>query len=78
MSVECNRLHILVDKIPKLYIKEMDYINIPSDGIYFITETGETYKGLERIVRIGFNKKKGTFQIRSGKSYGDLPLSEKI
>ena len=59
MSVECNRLHLLVDKIPKLYIKEMDYMNIPGDGIYFITESGETYKNLERIVRIGFNKKKG-------------------
>ncbi|WP_320046517.1 hypothetical protein [uncultured Ilyobacter sp.] len=59
MSVECGMLHSLVNKIPKFHIKEMDYINVPSDGIYFITESGEFYRGLERIVRIGFNKKKG-------------------
>ncbi len=59
MSSECDMLHGLVDKIPKIYIKEMDYKNIPVDGIYFITESGENYKDLERIVRIGFNKKKG-------------------
>ena len=59
MSLECERLHSLVDKVPKCHIRDIDDVHIPGDGIYFITEDGESYKGFARIVRMGFNKKKG-------------------
>lgn len=59
MSLECKKLHQLVNELPKYNIKNLEDSTIPSNGIYFIMEKGESYSGYHRIVRIGFNRKKG-------------------
>jgi hypothetical protein len=59
MSLECEKLHQLVNQLSKYNIDELNDSIVPSDGIYFIMENGEVYKEYNRIVRVGFNRKKG-------------------
>ena len=57
------RLHQLFDRLPTYNWETIDDIPF-QDGIYIVYEKGETYKGLDRIVRIGTHTSKGRLKQR--------------
>ncbi len=71
MSLECEKLHKLVNTLPVYSAKDIGKSDIPDDGVYFIMENGEYYKDSNRIVRIGFNKKKGNLHNKIHKVLWD-------
>lgn len=70
----CLQLHKLISYLPVYSWETIDEIPF-LNGIYFVFEKGETYHGLDRIVRVGINKKPDRLKERlknhfSSKSHG--------
>lgn len=54
----CYKLHKLFNSMPRFKWDTINEIGFNS-GIYIVFETGETYLGMDRIVRVGTHKKDG-------------------
>lgn len=70
----CLQMHKLISHLPVYSWETMDEIPF-LNGIYFVFEKGETYHGLDRIVRVGINKEPDRLKKRlknhfSSKSHG--------
>lgn len=55
MSKICERLHLIVNKMPRYYFP-IDKNKIYKNGIYILFEKGEKAHGVDRIVRIGTHR----------------------
>lgn len=55
MSKLCERLHLIVNKMPRYYFP-LDKNKIYKNGIYILFEKGEKAHGVDRIVRIGTHR----------------------
>lgn len=59
----CAKLHRLFNEMPRLHWNEIDTIPF-SSGIYIVFEVGETYQGMDRIVRVGTHRSDGRLRGR--------------
>ena len=59
----CLRLHKLFNDMPRFKWDTIDNIGF-SDGIYILFEIGETYHGMDRIVRVGTHRSDGRLKRR--------------
>ena len=66
----CLLLHKLISHLPVYSWKTIDEIPF-LNGIYFVFEKGETYHGLDRIVRIGINKEPDRLKKRLKNHFSD-------
>lgn len=59
----CNKLHMLFNNMPRLDWTRIN--NIPyHNGIYIMFERGQTYNGLDRIVRVGTHRAQNRLKDR--------------
>ena len=54
----CARLHCLFNHLPRFRWDSIDRVGF-DDGIYIIFEDGESYYGMDRIVRVGTHDSDG-------------------
>lgn len=64
----CEQLHRYFNGIPRLSWRDIDQIPFDS-GIYVMFEKGETYKGLDRVVRIGTHVSNNRLKLRLKNHY---------
>ena len=62
-SPMCYRLHKLFNVMPRFRWDTISTIDFDS-GIYVVFETGETYCGMDRIVRVGTHRSDGRLRAR--------------
>jgi hypothetical protein len=60
---ECTRLHKLVNDLPRHSFADLSGL-FPTDGVYFLFESGETGHGRERIVYVGGHTGKDNLEPR--------------
>lgn len=51
-QITCDLIHSFANSLPRFSFP-FDKNKLPNNGVYFFFEEGETYKGMDRIVRIG-------------------------
>lgn len=59
----CGRLHQVLNDLPRYSLLQLDN-QVPSDGVYFMFESGEEGHEGQRIVRIGSHTGKGNLASR--------------
>lgn len=59
----CTKLHKLFNSMPHFHWDTIDQIGF-NNGIYIIFEKGETYKGFNRIVRVGTHRSDNRLRAR--------------
>lgn len=59
----CLEIHKIINSLPLYHWNEIDNISF-NNGIYFVFEHEEYYKGYCRIVRIGTHRRKNRLKIR--------------
>jgi len=59
----CEKLHLLFNAMPRLKWDTINSIGFDS-GIYIVFEVGETYRGMDRIVRVGTHRSDGRLRAR--------------
>jgi len=59
----CARLHKLFNGLPRFHWDSIDKINF-DNGVYIVFEDGESYYGMDRIVRVGTHRSDGRLRNR--------------
>lgn len=62
-QITCDLIHKFANSLPRFYYP-FDGTNLPVNGVYFFFEKGETYKGMDRIVRVGTHTGDGNLPSR--------------
>ena len=62
-QITCDLIHSFANSLPR-FEYPFDESKLPNNGVYFFFEKGETYKGMDRIVRIGTHTGDGNLPSR--------------
>lgn len=62
-QITCDLIHTFANSLPRLSYP-FDESKLPENGVYFFFEKGETYKGMDRIVRVGTHTGDGNLPSR--------------
>lgn len=62
-QIACDLIHKFANTLPR-FSYPFDKTDIPANGVYFFFEKGETYKGMDRIVRVGTHTGDGNLPSR--------------
>lgn len=62
-QITCDLIHSFANSLPR-FSYPFEKNRLPKNGVYFFFEKGETYKGIDRIVRVGTHTGDGNLPSR--------------